>query len=195
MDRLLVDYLLRAGYLSTAIRLADRSDIRYLTNLSVFVAAKEVAESLARHEPTKCLEWCYENKSKLRRIRSTLEVKVRRMEFVELVRRGQRLEAVKYARKHFGGLDKDQLDEMTRLMGILAYPIDTTVERYRDILSDESWDLLVKDFHVENFRLYQLNNQSSFSACMQCGLSALKTPQCYSDVQSLKVRKIKKLKF
>lgn len=66
----------------------------------VFLAAKDVEESLQRHETGRMVAWCYENKSKLRKIKSTLELEIRVQEFVELVRIGKRGEAVKHARKY-----------------------------------------------------------------------------------------------
>ena len=50
-------YLSRAGYYQTALKLAKHSDIQDYTNIDLFVAAKEVEESLAKHETLKCLTW------------------------------------------------------------------------------------------------------------------------------------------
>ena len=40
-----------------------------LTNIELFLVSKEIEESLERHETTKCLTWCHENKSKLRKMK------------------------------------------------------------------------------------------------------------------------------
>ena len=50
-------YCCRAGYYQTALKLAKHSDIQDFTNIDLFVAAKEVEESLAKHETLKCLTW------------------------------------------------------------------------------------------------------------------------------------------
>lgn len=42
------------------------------------------------------------------------------------------------------------------------------------------WDRLIEQFRHENYRLFQLASQSVFTVALQAGLSALKTPQCYS---------------
>ena len=44
---------------------------------------------------------------------------------------------------------------------------------------DHKWVELVEQFRAENYRLYQLSNQSVFTVALQAGLSALKTPLCY----------------
>ena len=40
-----------------------------LTNIDLFLVSKEVEESLERKETSKCLAWCHDNKSKLRKMK------------------------------------------------------------------------------------------------------------------------------
>ena len=47
------------------------------------------------HNTGPCLAWCHDNRSKLRRLRSTLEYRVRLQDFVELVRQERRMDAVR----------------------------------------------------------------------------------------------------
>jgi macrophage erythroblast attacher len=47
------------------------------------------------------------------------------------------------------------------------------------MLREDRWQNLIEQFRTENFRLYQLSNQSVFAVSLQAGLSALKTTQCY----------------
>ncbi|XP_060064943.1 E3 ubiquitin-protein transferase MAEA-like [Ylistrum balloti] len=179
LDRMLVEYFLRSGYYNTAIKLAQHSDIEDLTNIDLFLTSKQVEESLLRRETTPCLNWCYDNKSKLRKMKSTLEFKLRQQEFIELVRSNQRMEAVRHARKYFVNLEEDQLSDVQRVMGLLAFPSDTSITSYQDLLDDKRWQDLVQQFRYENFKLHQLNQSSVFAVSLQAGLSALKTPFCY----------------
>jgi len=68
--------------------------IRFLAD--VFLISREVEQSLARHETSKCLEWCYDNRSKLRKLKSTMEFNLRIQEFVELVKADKRMDAVRF---------------------------------------------------------------------------------------------------
>ncbi|KAK7508633.1 hypothetical protein BaRGS_00000199 [Batillaria attramentaria] len=181
LDRMLVEYCLRAGYYNTAIKLAEHSSIEELTNVELFMTSREVEESLKRRETGPCLSWCYDNKSKLRKFKSNLEFNIRKQEFVELVRNGCRLEAVRHARKHFSGVDEDQFGEVQQVMGLLAFSPDTELSPYKEFFADSCWDELVQQFRQENFRLHQLNSTSVFTAALQAGLSSLKTPHCYKD--------------
>ncbi|XP_047495167.1 E3 ubiquitin-protein transferase MAEA-like [Penaeus chinensis] len=179
LDRLLVEYLLRAGCYSTATKLASTRGIEGLTNLDVFLVAREVEQSLACRDTTKCLAWCHDNKSKLRKLNSSLEFNVRMQEFIELIKSDRRMEAIRHARKHFTGQDPAHLPSIQRCMALIAFPSGTDVSPYKELLSDVRWDQLIEQFRAENLKLYQLSSQSAFSVVLQSGLSALKTPHCY----------------
>lgn len=185
LDRMLVEYFLRAGYYNTALKLAQHSGVEDLTNIDLFMMSKAIEESLINHETGPCLSWCYENKSKLRKIKSTLEFKLREQEFIEMIRNNCRLDAVRHARKYFSGqLEDHQLSEIQQVMGLLAFSPDTDIPQYKDLLSPERWCNLVQQFRYENFKLHQLNNASVFTVTLQAGLSALKTPHCYKSETS-----------
>lgn len=73
------------------------------------------------------VQWCYENKSKLRKIRSTLELEIRVQEFIELVRTGRRTEAVRHARKYIADSGADEnIAAVKKCMGLLAFPVNTS---------------------------------------------------------------------
>ncbi|GFR32148.1 e3 ubiquitin-protein transferase MAEA [Trichonephila clavata] len=181
LDRMLVDHFLRCGYYNTALKLAKHSNIEDLTNINLFLISKDVEESLLRHETANCLNWCYDNKSKLRKLKSTLEFNLRQQEFIELIRKDLRFEAIKHARKYFSIVEEDQLKEVQHVMALLAFPLTTEVHPYKDYFDEARWNKLVLQFRHDNFKLYQLSNISVFSVSLQAGLSALKTPICYKS--------------
>lgn len=64
--------------------------------LDVFLVSREVEQSLADHDTSKCLAWCHDNRSKLRKLKSSMEFNLRVQEFIELVRTDKKMDAVKY---------------------------------------------------------------------------------------------------
>lgn len=125
LDRMIVEHFLRLGYYETAERLAIRKGIKDLTNLEIFQTTREVEEDLRQHNTAKCIAWCNDNKSKLRKISSNIEFQLRVQEFVELIRNDDRLGAVKHARKFFPAFENDQLKEISQCMALLAFQINT----------------------------------------------------------------------
>ncbi|QQP50383.1 Uncharacterized protein FKW44_011375, partial [Caligus rogercresseyi] len=149
----------------------------------LFLVAKEVEDDLARKDVSKCLSWCHDNKSKLRKMKSTLEFDMRLQEFIEFIKRGQKMDAIKHARKHLAIEDPEQLFTVQRAMALLVFPPNTLLRPYCELLKDSRWGELIQQFRSENYRLYQLSNQSVFTVALQVGLSALKTPNCYRSVK------------
>eukprot|EP00731_Ephydatia_muelleri_P020393 Em0013g120a len=178
VDRMLVDHFLREGHYGAAIKLAESSKLENLVDIDIFLACQKVEEALRAHNTEPCLSWCYDNRSKLRRMKSNLEFTVRLQDFVELVKQGKRSEAVRYARKNLSTSVED-IKELQTAMGLVAFPVTVPLERYQRLLSETRWEDLIKQFRQENFSLYQLSTHSTFSVALQAGLSALKTPQCY----------------
>ncbi|KAK6622260.1 hypothetical protein RUM44_002067 [Polyplax serrata] len=186
LDRMLVEYFLRQGYYGSATCLAHSSQLRDLTNIDVFLVSREVENSLAEHETSKCLAWCHDNKSKLRKLKSSMEFNIRIQEFVELIRADRRVDAVKHARKHLSTCEKDQLPAVQHAMALLALPLTTQLSPYKELLSLERWDRLIEQFRQENYRLFQLSPQSTFTVTLQAGLSALKTPYPFMHFDIIK---------
>ena len=62
--------------------------------MELFMVARDVENNLRDKNSTPCLQWCHANKSKLKKLQSTLELNVRIQEFVELVKSDQRMAAV-----------------------------------------------------------------------------------------------------
>ncbi|KAM3957992.1 E3 ubiquitin-protein transferase Katazuke [Aphomia sociella] len=180
LDRMLVDYFLRNGYYDSANKLADARSLRDLTNVDIYAAAAEVETELRQQRTARCLQWCSDNKSKLRKLNSNMEFKIRIQEFIELVREDKRLEAVRYAKKHFSSFEDGQLQDIQHCMGMLAFPKDTEVEPYRSLLSLCRWEALIRQFRWEHARLLHPQRLPALPITLQLGLAALNTPQCCS---------------
>ena len=60
----------------------------------------QVEDALRQRSCTECLQWCADNRAKLRKTKSTLEFQLRLQEYIELIRGGQLAQALAYTRKH-----------------------------------------------------------------------------------------------
>ncbi|EFN55158.1 hypothetical protein CHLNCDRAFT_57944 [Chlorella variabilis] len=181
IDRLLVDHMLRGGYNRAAAGLAASAGIEALVELHIFGGAQRVVEALRGHDCGPALAWCEENRARLRKAKSKLEFKLRVQEFVELVRAGQQLEAIAYARRHLAPWAPQHMPELQRAAALLAFQAGTQCAPYRQLLDDARWLELVDLFHQELYRLNCLPPTSLLSIHLQAGLSALKTPLSLAD--------------
>jgi len=183
VERFLVDHLLRSGHYSTAQKFVKQNpELGELTNLDIFLVARNVEQTLAQQQTQAALAWIHDHKSKLRKIKSTLEFHLRQQEFVEMIKADRRLDAVKHARKYLTCMEDVPWEEVQHCMGLLAFSTDTNVSPYKELLDNNRWAVLIEDFRQDYFRLYQLASMSVLAAALQAGLSAMKTPQCYRPV-------------
>lgn len=115
------------------------------------MVSREVEKSLANHETARCVGWCHDNRSKLRKLGSTMEFNLRVQEFIELVRADRRLDAVKHARKCFANYDDYQLQEIQCCMGQLAFPANTSLSPYKDLLDEKRYVYFLFNYFNVNF--------------------------------------------
>jgi len=89
LSRLLVDYLLREGYVESATHLAQSKGITELVDVEPFVACHKVERSLKEEMTTSlALEWCKEHSKELKKGGNMLEFELRLQQYIELVRQG-----------------------------------------------------------------------------------------------------------
>ncbi len=185
LERILVDYLCRAGLIDTAKKLTSETDISRLVDIEVFEECHEIEASLLKSSLQKCLSWCERHKQALKKTDSTLELELRFQQFVEMVKEGhrdgtmtKRLEAMMHARKHFMAASDPSF--ALKAAGLLAQPADTTVERYRSCFDESRYNYLANLFVRTHHELYALPDTPLIHIALNAGLSALKTPACHS---------------
>ena len=101
-------------------------ELTELTNLDIFLVARNVELSLAQHQTQAALTWVHDHKSKLRKIKSTLEFHLRQQEFIELIRSDRRMDAVRHARKYLTSVEDVPWEEVQHTLALLAFPADTS---------------------------------------------------------------------
>lgn len=82
VDRVMVDYMLREGLYDTAIQLAEEANItvsaptyrksnnvKDLVDIDIFISSKKVIEGLNNHDCSEALQWCADNRSKLKKMK------------------------------------------------------------------------------------------------------------------------------
>ncbi|KAL0488404.1 hypothetical protein AKO1_015579 [Acrasis kona] len=191
LNRILVDYMLREGYYDSANKMAETTNIQNLVDVEVFIKSKNVLDGLRGHTCTAALQWCVDNKSKLKKSNSTLEFQLRLQEFLELVRSQKKHEAIDYARKYLTAkkpeeerneaIDASNMALVQRSMAALAFGPGTSLSPYRELFQDERWAELEEMFKKDFYLLYSLTTKPLLTITLQAGLSALKTPLAYQE--------------
>lgn len=184
LDRLLVDYMLRHGYNSSAAALAAERQMEDLVDIDTFVAMSKIRSSLENGSVQEALAWCNENKKELRRMKSNLEFMLRCQQYIEMIRTCQShklVEAIAHAKKYISPFNDTYPVEVSHMAGLLAYRPDTQLEPYATLYSPARWAQLADAFVEAHNRLLGLPSFPLLHTALSSGLSALKTPACHGS--------------
>ena len=193
LDRLLVDYLLRAGYPKSGEKLAKEKGITDLVDLNVFEQCSRISNSLARGETKDALTWCMENRTALKKLgQNNLEFELRLQQFIELTRARPPpglLDASLHARKFLFPYQTTHGPDICKAGALLAYASESHSPEampgeYQDFYSPVRWNHLVQLFLTTHHTLISLPTRPLLHIALSAGLSALKTPACHSRYAS-----------
>lgn len=184
LDRLLIDYMMRTGFIDTAEKMAQDEGLKDFVDVEFFRQARKIENALESNNCSECLAWCNDNKTALRKMKSTLEFNLRLQEFIELARKRDLNAAIAYAKKHFSGWIDSHMKEIQQAMALLAFPEGTACRPYKNLYEPSRWTYLITQFRSTLFSLHSLPLHPSLSLALQAGLSALKTSSCTSNPDS-----------
>ncbi|CAK7199100.1 GID complex subunit containing RING finger motif [Sporothrix eucalyptigena] len=189
LDRLLVDYLLRHGYSSSAAALVADHDndaagsLRDLVDIDTFEQMAQIRQRLLHdHSVTEALAWCADNKKELRKMESKLEFMLRFQQFIEMVRSedlARLSDAIAHARRYLTPLHTTYPEECQQAAVLMCYPAGEAPEEYSDLWNDERWVMLADLFISTHYQLLSLPSVPLLHLALSSGLSALKTPACH----------------
>ncbi|KIJ99906.1 hypothetical protein K443DRAFT_679588 [Laccaria amethystina LaAM-08-1] len=179
LDRWLVDWCLRNGKENTARKIAKEKNIETLVDIELFTDIRRIEDALSKHSCTDALAWCSENKSALRKIKSTLEFDLRLQEYIELSRLRQTTEAIAYTKKYLISWQETHLPHIQQASALLAFPPNTRCGPYKRLYDPSRWNNLVRSFRLAIYNLNTLPTEPLLHLALYAGLVALKLPACY----------------
>ncbi|CAN0550780.1 unnamed protein product, partial [Ectocarpus sp. 12 AP-2014] len=110
------------GHSEAARELSEEAGIQDFVTIELFERAKEVEAAIRAKDLGPALRWCEDNSSRLRKLESKLEFRVRERAFLEMVRANKKEKAVQYARDYLQPHAANHQAEVQRDMGTLVFP-------------------------------------------------------------------------
>ncbi|KAI1128090.1 CTLH/CRA C-terminal to lish motif domain-containing protein [Nemania abortiva] len=187
LDRLLIDYLLRQGYVDSARELAQARGIELLVDVDTFEQMNRIRQCILNGSVQEALAWCTagDTKKELRKMDSNLEFMLRYQQYIEIVRTRSQTnpdEALAHARKYlfpYKSTYRKECYNACGLLGMLPQYVDR-VDMYKELYSPERWQMLADLFTSTHNSLLSLPPIPLLHIALSSGLSALKTPACHS---------------
>uniref|UniRef100_A0AC35TQ35 CTLH domain-containing protein n=1 Tax=Rhabditophanes sp. KR3021 TaxID=114890 RepID=A0AC35TQ35_9BILA len=177
--RMVIEELYRSNKMAAAEYLSWKSSLSDMVNTDLYKEYSAINQGLESRDLGPAFVWVNENKSKLKKIDSRMEVELKIQACIEILRLEKLEAAIDYCRINFSNVPKDKWHgNLLHLMGLLVSTGKVTHPEYIFMLSDFRWDFLKNYFNQEYKKVFHLDTPSAFSLSLQVGLAVLKTPHC-----------------
>uniref|UniRef100_A0A6T8PEU0 RING-Gid-type domain-containing protein n=1 Tax=Hemiselmis andersenii TaxID=464988 RepID=A0A6T8PEU0_HEMAN len=174
VNKAVLDHLLRTGKLDVARTLAEEAGEELdEDSIRPFADMVAVTESLKRRELGPAREWAARNAAGLEAIGSDVGFGIVRMEYLQLVKEGKVVDAVRHARGSFDRYMPARLREVQRLMGCLAFVGRLDTSPYASFFDEGEWDRLSQRLAGDGSRLLGLPRDLPLGVCVEAGVKAL----------------------
>jgi len=193
LHEVVLQHLYRQGQLVISESLAQEANIQeYQAQREPFLEVNRILEALKSQDLGPALDWAARNREALNlrgtarllmgigdgrptvQQRSSLELKLHKLKFVDLLRQGNRLEAIKYARLNFPNFVDGQEREVQSLMGAVMYAGSGLAESpYSHLLDPGHWTEIGDLFLRDACALLGLAVESPLAVAVNAGCVAL----------------------
>ncbi|KAG8195678.1 hypothetical protein JTE90_003823 [Oedothorax gibbosus] len=177
LNQVISEHFLRQGMLDIAEDMIKETGIQLEEDKrEPFSELNRILDALKKRDLGPALMWAQSNRTKLLEQSSSLEFRLHRLHFIELLQQGvfKQDEAINYARKNFQHLATQHEKDIQVLMGSLLY-LKQGVHNspYRSLLDPIHWDEICDIFTRDACTLLGLSVESPLAVCTNAGCVAL----------------------
>ncbi|PNF29275.1 RMD5-like protein A [Cryptotermes secundus] len=177
LNQVICQHFYRQGMLDIADELAQEAGLKMEDGgKEPFSELNRILDSLKQRDLGPALEWAQSHRESLDTQNSSLEFKLHRLQFIDLIQRGQagQAEAIHYARTHFQQFINKHEKEIQNLMGMFLYlPHGINSSPYSHLLDPNLWVEIYDVFTRDACSLLGLSVDSPLSVCINAGCTAL----------------------
>jgi hypothetical protein len=177
LNQVICQHFYRQGMLDIADELAQEAGLKMEDGgKEPFSELNRILDSLKQRDLGPALEWARSHRESLDTQNSSLEFKLHRLQFIDLIQRGHagQAEAIHYARTHFQQFINKHEKEIQSLMGMFLYlPHGISTSPYSHLLDPNLWVEIYDVFTRDACSLLGLSVDSPLSVCINAGCTAL----------------------
>lgn len=145
------------------------------SNKSPFLEMFQILEAMKSRDLNPALNWAARNHDQLNQNGSDIEFKLHRRQFVEILLKKGRDEALKYARAFFNPFSSKHMPEIQKLMACLLFAGRLDTSPYAELLSSIHWDKLSEELARQFCNLMGQSYESPLSVTIGAGVQGLPT--------------------
>lgn len=177
LNRVVCEHFCRQGMLDIAEELVKEARLEMDSGKrEPFFELNRISESLKQRDLRPALIWARQNRERLQMQFSSLEFKLHRLRFIDLIGKGvhRQTEAVNYARENFPRFAQNHEQDIQVLMGSLLFLKQGIVDSpYASLLEPVHWLEICDIFTRDACTLLGLSVDSPLTVCINAGCTAL----------------------
>ena len=177
LNEVVLQHFYREGRFEIADALAKEADLQEdgKSLKEPFVQLNAILESLRVHKnPAPALAWTQVNREALQARGSGLEMRLHELQFMELLKNGNKSEAILYARLNFPTFVHHHSKEIQTLMGCVMFADDLERSPYASkLLNKDRWNEVALQFVKEACALMGSSVDSPLTVAVNAGCAAL----------------------
>ncbi|KAL2522424.1 LisH/CRA/RING-U-box domains-containing protein [Forsythia ovata] len=151
----------------------ESGEAKATADKSPFLEMYQILEAMKSRNLEPALNWAATNNNQLKQSGSDIELKLHRLQFVEILQNNGRDEALKYARTFFAPFASSQMAEIQKLMACLLWAGRLDSSPYSELLSPVHWDKLAEEFTRQFCNLIGQSYDSPLSVTIAAGIQGL----------------------
>lgn len=153
---------------------------------SPFIELHQILEALWSHNLEPAIKWAATQKDHLLQNGSNLELKLHRLQFVEILQKGGKLHAVNYARTYLSPYASLHMAEIQKLMGCLLWAGRLDSSPYAELLSPLHRDKAAEELTQLYCNLLGQSYENPLKVVIEAGVQGLPTLLKLANVMAVK---------
>ncbi|KAK8511627.1 hypothetical protein V6N13_024255 [Hibiscus sabdariffa] len=154
--------------------IAEARDVEAAATMkSLFQELYQILEAMRSWSLEPALRWAAANSDKLKENGSDLQLRLHQLQFLKILQKGSRDEALKYARTNFVSFAGNHMAEIQKLMGCLLYSDRLHESPYAHLLSPTNWDTVTEELTRQFCNLLGQSYGSPLSVTVAAGILGL----------------------
>lgn len=176
VNQIILNHFYRQGLFDIGDCFINESNEPEPTTLKTqFLKMYQILDAMKSRNLDPALHWVSANREKLKQNDLNLEMKLHRLQFVEILQKGNRAEALNYARTYLAPFASIHMDEIQKLMACLLWAGRLESSPYAELMAPSHWEKIAVELAWQFCNLLGQSYESPLSVAIAAGVEGLPT--------------------
>lgn len=176
VNQIILNHFYRQGLFDLGDCFINESNEPEPTTLKTqFLEMYQILDAMKSRNLDPALHWVSANREKLKQNDLNMEMKLHRLQFVEILQKGNRAEALNYARTYLAPFASIHMDEIQKLMACLLWAGRLESSPYAELMAPSHWEKIAVELAWQFCNLLGQSYESPLSVAIAAGVEGLPT--------------------